>query len=166
MIVANSSTLILLAKVELLDTFLAALDEKVTIPKEVERECCEEKRAPDALLIQKAIADGNIAVRAIKATRLYRKLLADFPLGKGEAEALALALSRKASLFVTDDKKAIQASKLLKIPFATAVGILVRMYGKGVLEKKEAERKLESLARYSRYKTDIIEDAKTRLEVR
>lgn len=166
MIVSNASTLILLAKVELLNTFLAALDEKVTIPKEVERECCEEQRVPDALLIRKAIADGNIAVRTIKATKLYGRLLADFPLGKGEAEALALALSRKARLFVTDDKKAIQASKLLKIPFATAVGILVRMYGEGLLERKEAQRKLESLAKYGRYRKDIIEDAKTRLEVR
>lgn len=77
-----------------------------------------------------------------------------------------MALSRRARLFVTDDKKAIQASKLLKIPFATAVGILVRMYGKGLLEKTEAQRKLESLARYGRYRQDIIEDAKTRLEVR
>ena len=158
--------MILLAKVELLETFLVALDEKVMIPKEVERECCEDKRAPDALLIQKAIAAGDIAVRAVKATRLYGKLLADFPLGKGEAEALALALSRKARLLVTDDKKAIQASKLLKIPFATAVGILVRMYEKGLLEKEEARRKLESLARVGRYTAEIIEDAKTRLEVR
>jgi len=166
MIVSNASTLILLAKVELLETFLAALDERVAIPKEVERECCEEKRTPDALLIRKAIADGKIAVRTIKATKLYGRLLADFPLGKGEAEALALALSRKARLFVTDDKKAIQASKLLKIPFATAVGILVRVYGKGLLGKKEAQLKLESLAKYGRYKKDIVEDAKTRLEVR
>jgi len=166
MIVFNSSTLILLARVELLDTFLAALDETVTIPKEVERECCEGKRTPDALLIQKAMQAKKIVVQPMKARRLYGKILADFPLGKGEAEALSLALSRKARLFVTDDKKAIQASKLLKISFTTAVDILVRMYEKGLLEKKEAQRKLEALRKYGRYKRDIIEDAKSRLEVR
>lgn len=148
-----------------MDTFLATLGEKVTIPREVERECCEEKRTPDALLIQKAIADGKIAVQPMKVRKLYGKILADFPLGKGEAEALALALSRKARLFATDDKKAIQASRLLKIPFITAVGILVRMYEKGLLEKKEAQLKLEALRKYGRYKKEIIEDAKSRLEV-
>ncbi len=166
MIVFNSSALILLAKVELLETFLAALDEKVTIPKEVERECCQEKRTPDALLIRRLIQTKKIAVQPLKARRLYGKILADFPLGKGEAEALALAFSRKARLFATDDKRAIQASKLLKIPFTTAVDILVRMHEKALLEKKEAQLKLEALCHYGRYKRDIIEDAKSRLEVR
>jgi len=166
MIVFNSSTLILLAKVELLDTFLGAGDEKVVIPKEVERECCEEKRTPDALLIQAAIREKRIAVQPLQARRLCAKILADFPLGKGEAEALALAVSRKARLFATDDKKAIQAAKLLRIPFTTAVGSLVRMSEKGLLAKKEAQLKLEALRKHGRYKKDIIEDAKAKLEVK
>jgi len=166
MIVFNSSTLILLAKVELVDIFLAALDEKVTIPKEVERECCEEKRTADALLIEKAIQDGKIAVHALKARSLQGKVLADFPLGKGEAAALTLAVSRKARLLATDDKKAIHASKLLKIPFTTAVDVLVRMYEKGLLEKRAAHLKLEALRKFGRYERDIIEDAKSSLEVK
>ncbi len=166
MIVSNSSTLILLAKVELLDAFLAALDEKITIPKEVERECCETKRTADALLIQRAIQEKEIVVHALKEKRVYGKILADFPLGKGEAEALALALSQKAKLLLTDDKKAIQATKLLKIPFATAIGTLVRMHEKGLVEKKEADLKLEALRKHGRYKREIIEDAKSRLEER
>jgi len=166
MIASNSSTLILLAKVELLDTFLAALEEKMTIPKEVERECCEAKRTADALLIQRAIKEKQIVVHALKERGVYGKILADFPLGKGEAEALALAISHKAKLLLTDDKKAIQAAKLLKIPFATAIGILVRMHEKGLLEKKEAHLKLEALRQHGRYKREIIEDAKSRLEVR
>ena len=166
MIVFNSSTLILLAKAELLDGFLAELGEKVVIPKEVERECCEEKRTPDALSIQALIQNKKITVEPLKARRLCAKILADFPLGKGEAEALALAFSRKARLFATDDKRAIQASKLLKIPFTTAVDILVRMHEKGLLDQKEAQLRLEALRKYGRYKRDIIEDAKSRLGVR
>ncbi len=149
-----------------MDTFLAALDEQVVIPKEVERECCEEKGAADALFIRRAIREKRIAVQPLKARRVSGKILADFPLGKGEAEALALAFSQKARLFATDDKKAIQASKLLKIPFTTAVGILVRMHEKGLLEKKEALLKLEALRRCGRYKKNIIEDAMSKLEVR
>ena len=166
MIVFNSSTLILLAKVELLDTFLGAVDEKVVIPKEVERECCEEKRTPDALLIQAAIRENRIAVQPLPARRLYAKILADVPLGKGEAETLALAVTRKARLFATDDEKAIQAAKLLRIPFTSAVAILVRMSERGLLAKKEAQLKLEALRKHGRYKKDIIEDAKAKLEVK
>lgn len=166
MIVFNSSTLILLAKAELLDTFLAEFKDKVVIPKRVQTECCEEKQSVDALLIRKAIQEKKLFVQPLKDKRLYGKILADFPLGKGEAEALALAASQKARLFATDDKKAIQASKLLKIPFTTAPDILLGMYEKGLLEKQEARAKLEALRKYGRYKREIIEDAKSRLEVR
>lgn len=166
MIVFNSSTLILLAKAELLDTFLAALDDKVVIPQQVHTECCEEKQSADALLIQRVIQERKIFVQPLKDKRLYMKLLADFPLGKGEAEALALAVSQTARLFATDDKRAIQASKLLKVPFTTALAILARMYEKGLLEKQEARAKLEALRKHGRYKKEIIEDAKSRLEVR
>ena len=161
-----SSTLILLARVELLETFLAALNEGVVIPKQVQKECCEEKQSVDALLIRRLIQEKKILVQPVKDKRLYGKILADFPLGKGEAEALALAVSQKARLFATDDKRAIEASRLLKITFTTAIGILVRMYEKGVLEKDEALAKLESLRKYGRYKKEIIEDAKSRLEAK
>lgn len=150
---------------ELLGTFLGTLDEKVVIPKEVERECCEEKRTPDALLIQAAIQGKRIAVERVRARKLYTKILADFSLGKGEAEALALAVSGKARLFATDDKKAIQAAKLLRIPFTTAVGILVRLSEKGLLARKDAQLKLEALRKHGCYRKDIIEDARSRLEV-
>jgi len=166
MIVLNSSTLILLAKVELLDTFLAEIKDIVVIPRQVQTECCEEKQSVDALLIRKAIQEKKLLVQPLKDKRLYTKILLDFPLGKGEAEALALAASQRARFFATDDKKAIQASKLLRIPFTTALDILVGMYEKGVLEKQEAHEKLEALRKYGRYKKEIIEDAKSRLEVR
>jgi len=166
MIVFNSSTLILLAKTELLDIFLAEFKDKVVIPKQVQKECCEEKQSMDALVIQKAIQEKKLFVQPLKDKRLHGKILRDFPVGKGEAEALALAVSRKARLFATDDKKAIQASKLLKIPFTTALGILLGMVEKGALEKHEARAKLEALRKHGRYKREIIEDAISRLEVR
>jgi hypothetical protein len=44
MIVFDASTLILLAKVELMDQFLANVVAEVAIPAEVERECCGQKK--------------------------------------------------------------------------------------------------------------------------
>ncbi len=103
---------------------------------------------------------------AFKNHKLIAKLQADFSLGKGEAEALALAMKEKAQWLGIDDKNGINASKLLGIPFTTAVGILVRSREKGLLDPSEALAKLTALAEYGRYKNSIIEDARRKMEVR
>lgn len=164
MIVFNASTLILLAKAELLEGFLESVGPQVVIPKEVERECTGARRSPDALLIQKAVSEKKIKVIAIRNQRLCEKIQGDFPLARGEAEAVTLAVSEKAGLLAIDDKQGINACKLLRIPFTTAVDILVRMREKGLVEREEALIKLEALQRYGRYKTWILKDARSRLE--
>lgn len=164
MLVFDASTLILMAKVELLDPFLADIKLEVAIPREVERECCGVKKTLDALMIQKALDESRIKVVAVKNRKLVAKLQADFSLGKGEAEAIALALKEKAQLLGIDDKNGINACKLLGIPFTTAVDILVRSRGKGLIDRSDAIAKLETLARYGRYKDSITEDARLKLE--
>ncbi len=164
MIAFNASTLILLAKVELLEMFLENIGQAVAIPKEVERECCGGQQSFDALLIQKAIDEKKIKVVAVKDRKLYGKILRDFPLGKGEAEAIVLAVSEKAALLGIDDRQGINACKLLGIPFTTAVSILIRMLEKGLLEKEEAVAKLDALEKFGRYKAAILKDARLKLE--
>lgn len=166
MIVFDASTLILIAKIELLAPFLSGIDLKVAIPAEVERECCSVKATLDALMIQQALAESRIQVIAVKSHKLVAKLQTDFNLGKGEAEAIALAMKEKAALLGIDDKNGINASKLLGIPFTTAAGILVRCQEKGLLNRSDAMAKLEALARYGRYKTSILEDTRRKLEAR
>ena len=166
MIVFDSSTLILMAKIELLDPFLASVESPVAIPPEVVRECCGVKKTLDALMIQKALEESKIEVVPVKNHKIMARLQADFSLGKGEAEAVALALKEKAQVLGIDDKNGINASKLLGIPFTTAVGILVRTRGRGLINHREALAKLAMLAEYGRYKSSIIEDARHRMEAR
>jgi len=166
MIVFDASTLILIAKAELLGPFLAAVKLAVAIPGEVEKECCSSKKAWDALIIQKALDESRIKVVAVKNRRLVAKLQADFSLGKGEAEAIALALTEKAQLLGIDDKSGINACKLLGIGFTTAVGILVRSWEKGLLEERHALAILARLEKHGRYKNSIIQDARLKLEVK
>jgi predicted nucleic acid-binding protein len=166
MIILDASTLILMAKAELLDLFLASIKLPVAIPTEVEKESCCSRKAMDALIIQKALDESRIEVVAVKNRRLAAKLQADFSLGAGEAEAIALALNEKAQLLGIDDKNGINACKLLGIAFTTAVGILIRTREKGLLEGPDALAKLELLAKHGRYKNSIIEDARLKLEAR
>ena len=93
MIVFDASTLILIARAELLDLFLAHVSAPVAIPGEVEKECCGSKKTLDGVIIQKALDGARIKTVAVKNRRLVNKLQADFSLGRGEAEAIALALN-------------------------------------------------------------------------
>jgi predicted nucleic acid-binding protein len=164
MIIFDASTLILIAKAELLDLFLYHASVPVAIPSEVERECCSSKKALDAVIIQRALDESRIKTVAVKNRRLVAKLQTDFSLGRGEAEAIALALNEKAQLLGIDDKNGINACKLLGIAFTTAVGILIRSRGKRLLEEPAALEKLALLAKHGRYKDSIIEDARLKLE--
>ncbi len=60
MIVFDASTLILIAKAELLDLFLVNVTVPAAIPGEVEKECCGSKKTLDALIIQKAVDESRI----------------------------------------------------------------------------------------------------------
>lgn len=164
MFVFDSSTLILIAKIELLDLFLSEIGMEVAIPRAVEEECCGGKKTLDALMIQKAVDESRITVRSVKNRKLVLKLGADFSMGRGESEAIALALQEKARLVGIDDKRGINACKLTGVPFTTAIAILLRSREKGLIAKDDTLARLASLARYGRYKGSILEDAKRRLE--
>ena len=66
MLVLDASTLILIAKVELLDLFLANIGLSVAVPPEVARESCEVKKTLDALMIQRALDDARIKVKVVR----------------------------------------------------------------------------------------------------
>jgi uncharacterized protein len=164
MFVFDSSTLILIAKVELLDLFLSEIRMEVAIPQAVEEECCGGKKTLDALLIQKAVEGSQITVKSVKNRKLVLKLESDFSMGRGEAEAISLALQEQAALVGIDDKRGINACKLTGVTFTTAAAILLRSRQKGLIDKNGALTRLSSLARHGRYKSSIVEDIKRKLE--
>lgn len=166
MMILDSSTLILVTKVELLDLFLASIRLEIAIPREVERECCGVQRTLDALTIQKALDESRIRVMAVDNKKLVAKLQADFDLGAGEAAAIALALNQRAQLLGVDDKNGINACKLLGISSTAVLGILLRSREKGLIDRGDALSKLAALARYGRYKDTIVEDARLKLEAK
>jgi predicted nucleic acid-binding protein len=164
MLVFDASTLILIAKTEMLDSFLSDVGIDVAIPVAVEKECCNVQKSLDALMIRKALSEARIKAIAVGDRKLVTRVRTDFGLGVGEAEAIVLALKAKARVLGIDDKSGINACKLLGVAFTAAIGILLRMREKRSLTASEALTKLNGLARHGRYKSPILEDARRQLE--
>lgn len=163
MIIFDASTLILLARTDLLELFLSTFQGKVSIPKKVKSEVCVQGRE-ERPLVESLIKQGKIEILTAKNPRQKRKLMGDFNIDEGEAEVLLLALQTGAEAIATDDRNAIRASKLLKIDFVTAIGFLIRAHEKQLVDRDEALTKLERLQTIGRYSNAILKDAKNRIE--
>ncbi|MBT8368020.1 MAG: hypothetical protein KJP23_25270 [Deltaproteobacteria bacterium] len=163
MINFDASTLILLIKIDLLELFISNYKRSLVIPKKVKTEVCVDGREETPHL-KNLIQERQIEVLTAKNPRQKRKLMVDFNIDEGEAEALLLAFQKEAELIATDDRNAIRAAKLLKIDFVTAIGFLIRAAEKKLIEKDEALFKLEKLRILRRYSLPIIENAENRIK--
>mgnify|MGYP001596987268 CR=1 FL=1 len=162
MFIFDSSTLILLAKIEILDRFLKDYKGNVIISRKVKKESTT-KKTFETLLIKKKIKEGRIKVNHVQSANV-RKFIEDFNINSGEAEAIILTLKNKGGTLATDDKNAINACKLLNISFTNSLNILIRAKEKNLMTMEEAKTKLDKLSKYGRFKKSIIEDARRRLK--
>lgn len=158
-IVFDSSTIILLAKIDLLREVTREVH--ASIPDRVRQEVLA-KPTPDAELARILMQEGKLEViQGGKEATL--KLGGDFRLHAGEAEALALAIALAAPLAV-DDGPTIKACKVVGRPFLTAVHFLIHLAGTNRIGRELAMEKLNRLSGYGRYKGRIIEDAVRRIK--
>lgn len=160
-IVFDASTLILLAKADLLGH--AVRSSRIVVTDSVAREATRRRELADAQWIAKAIAGGEITVRRVRTDREVRRLEDDFGIALGEASSLALA-RRNRWLLGTDDGRTIKACKVLRVPFATAIHFLLEAYEDGQLSRSVALAKLEKLGRIGWYRAEIVGDARRRLQ--
>jgi predicted nucleic acid-binding protein len=156
----DSSTLILLAKIDLLRE--RAEDISIVVPPKVKEECLL-KDGLDALLIRTLIAEGKIRVGKAGNREAVRKLEADFRIEAGEAQALWLG-KRLGCPLAVDDGPTTKACKVLGVQFVTAIHFLINLRARGKLQRPMALAKLDGLAAYGRYSRRIIEDAAQRLK--
>jgi predicted nucleic acid-binding protein len=158
-IVLDSSTLILLAKIDLLREVTS--DFRVSIPKRVREEVLA-KQSPDAELIRLLIHEKSVEVIQVHK-ETSRKLAEDFKLHAGEAEALALAIETVAPLAV-DDGPTIKACKVVGRPFLTAIHFLIHLAESNRISREVGLEKLARLSTYGRYKGRIIQDAAQKMK--
>lgn len=164
MLIFDASTLILLAKAELLDIFLDDFQGKPLLFGAVAAESTGSPGRPDGLLIQQRILEGRLAVQEIRQPEVLSRLLEDFRLGLGEAEALVLALEiGDAAIVATDDRNGIRACKVLRVGFVTSLAILVRAVEKRLLTRAQGERFLAKLNTYGRFRDELIKEVSRKI---
>ena len=160
MVILDASTLILLAKSDLLA--LLAEKTRIVIPPEVQREALARKNLYDARMIEEMLRRRKIQVAKYHHPLRRKQIQVDFGLEVGEAAALLLAKEKDEPLG-TDDGPAIKAAKIMGIPFFTAVHVLLELYEKRRVNQEEALAKLERLQKVGRYSAQILEDARKRI---
>ncbi len=153
----DSSSLILLAKIGMLDKTIESVTSKIVLTKKVEQESTE-KRSTDASFIEERIKQKKLLVQQIPKHQ-SQSFVTEFNIGEGEAEAIALAFEENIPV-ITDDKKAIKVCKIFNIPFITTLSIITTLYHRKKIDKEIAQLAIEKLEVYGRYNKDMIKRAK------
>jgi predicted nucleic acid-binding protein len=122
---------------------------EIVIPEAVYEEAVTrgiEKGYADAQVIKKAVEEGWI--RVFKPGRQFTDRVEvgenklGVELGEGEREAIALALERRTSIFLTDDEDAHHTGKVLGLEPKGVLYVLLKGVRDGQLDKKQARESL------------------------
>ena len=161
MLISNTSTLVLLAKVTCLEIFLESA--QVAIPEQVREEALFENEAYYARLISKMIDERKILIKGAK-NELIKEVMVSFRLDAGEAAAYALFDGSKHKAILTDDGELIKLCRLEKITFICAMAIVVKLFESKKLSKPDALEKLRKLREEGRYSEKIYEHFKSEVK--
>jgi len=155
MLVSNTSTLVLLAKVGCLEEFIE-IAPTIEIPIQVKREALFEKGSYYSILIQKLIQDKKIKIVNVDKVDVI-KVMSQFNLDEGEAATFIMFKEKRHNAILTDDGELIKLCKLEKIPFASAMAVVIRMFETKKLSKEKTMELLENLHNIGRYSEKLYE---------
>jgi len=164
-VTCDSCSLILLTKANIIGHVVEK--NEIIIPEIVYVESIERgkiKGSEDAYLLEKLKDEGRIRVDE-PGKKSREKIDELFSLRGGERDVVALGNERKI-IAISDDKKAMNACKVLGIEKTTALGILDALHEKKRITKKEALDSLEKLERHGWYKKELIGHVKRSIEER
>jgi len=140
-VVCDTSPLILLSKIRRLD-LLAELYEEVIIPSSVLDEVGA-KPGKEAEQIRALLQSPRFRLR-----KAMKRTLQELPsgLGRGEREAIALALETRADLVVLDDQQGRRVAREKGLSVAGTVGILIEAREQGRIPsvRRELDRLIEA----------------------
>jgi len=148
-VVSNASPLIFSAKIGILD-LLQKLYGKLYVPPMVDRETREtgrKERAPDAIIVDKAVESGWITVKELSgwAKKEVGALLRTPGLHKGECEAIALARQIGADLLLIDERVGSGAAKAWGLEVIGILGAIIEAMAKGFVTFDEVKAYFDRL---------------------
>ncbi len=153
-IITDATSLILLAKVDLLEIFVDRND--VIVPRLAYEEVIKgkDKGREDSMLLERLVAEKKLLIVSPNKA-MKNKIEKLFNLRGGELEVVTLAFGKKHTI-LTDDKKCLNAAKAMKIDFITSLDMVVAMYRKGAIGKETARECVNGLEEYGWYTKDLI----------
>ncbi|MYD88629.1 MAG: hypothetical protein F4018_15125 [Acidobacteria bacterium] len=133
-VISDAGPLIALARVDSL--FVPkALFSRIHIPEAVRDECAR-KPGEDTRRIEQAIGDGWIRVVSVKPGPAERRF--SLSLGRGETEAIQLALETTQSLLIVDDRLARRQALQCGLAYVGTVRMLLEAEERQVIRDAEA----------------------------
>ncbi|MFZ2455083.1 MAG: hypothetical protein WAX07_01215 [Candidatus Altiarchaeia archaeon] len=164
MIVSDSSTLILLAKASVLEKVAGA--DELAIPECVYSESVvkgKDKARPDSLVIEKLVAEGKIKVKKAPPEEKER-LKCSFGITCGENQTVALAVSEKCRLVLSDDKKCMTVCRTLGMPYMIALDCVLDLLCSSRITREKAIEAFETIAAAGWLGEEIIKSRRELLE--
>ena len=155
MLVSNTSTLVLLAKVGCLEDFIG-ISPIIEVPEQVRKEALFDKNSYYAKLIEKLIKNKKIKVVSVNK-KLIKNIMLEFNLDEGEAATYIIYDKKKHKAILTDDGELIKLCKLEKIDFICAMAIIIRLFERKILSKERTLDKLRNLNKIGRYSVELYE---------
>jgi len=159
MLVSNTSTLVLLAKIGCLELFME-ISPIIQIPMQVKKEALFKRDSYYSRLIEKLIREQKIEAVNVNNNKIA-KIMSEFRLDEGESAAYLMFNNKKHKAILTDDGELIKLCKLEGIPFICAMAAVIRIFEKKKLSKEETLNKLKELNTIGRYSLDIYNYFKT-----
>jgi uncharacterized protein len=140
-VVCNTSPMILLAKIHRLDTLIRLYSE-LMIPEAVADEIGT-KPGKESDQVQALLKKGTLQLRQVSD-----KIIAELPidLGRGEREAIALAIGSSADLVILDDQQGRLVSRDKNLSVTGTVGVLIEAKERGFIPslRPEIDRLIEA----------------------
>lgn len=140
-IILNSSPLIFLSKLNYLNQFIQSPDD-FYIPKSVADEI-KAKSVPSSQTIQALINSGNLQIRASKLINLVNSL--NQRLGKGESEAIALAIELNTDYVLLDDSTARREAKRLGLNIKGTLAVIKKLSKDGKISIESLDKLYQQL---------------------
>ena len=152
--VFDSSVIIALSRLGRLRD-IAHVFREVLIPTAVYEEVCIRGRGlPGDEELRKAVNEGIISVEEVENRTLVEELRRE--LSAGEAEAIALALEKRADCIALDDKLARRKALRMGLNVMGTLRILRMLYDEGLMDKQALISEIRKLREYGFWVSDEV----------